>query len=165
MMQKKPKIRRLFQKVYIAIARKIGPMKQRAILFAAILAVPFAVAQLNPEGQKYAAYMTIAAILISLPAFISLYVHTRKTNLGRLLLQPFIAMFIGFFGIMLNSVLDIWRVFQGYEVDNAMLLMGINRTISSILIAVGCVLLFMNLKRHGLLSMAYYQKADQKKEK
>jgi len=120
---------------------------------------------IREEGQKFAAFMTIAAILVSLPAFISLYLHLRKTNLGRLLYQPFLAMFIGFFGIMLNSIVDIWRIFQGFSVDNISMVMGVNRALSSVLIAAGCVILFFNLKHHGLLSISYYQKKKARKRK
>jgi hypothetical protein len=134
--------------------------RQAAILFfASLLSVAAASAESVPmQSQKLAGYLTIAAILVSLPAFITLYLNIRKTNLGHLLFQPFLAIFIGFFGIMLNSVIDIWRVFQGYTVDNMTMVIGINRAISSVFIAVGCVLMFFAIKSHGLLSYEYYHK-------
>jgi len=120
-----------------------------------VMAIP-----IREEGQKFAAYLTVIAILITLPAFISLYLHVRKTNLGHLLFQPFLAMFLGFFGIMLNSIIDIWRIFSGYAVDNMSVVMGVNRAISSILIAGGCVVLFFSMKNHGLFNFDYYQKQN-----
>jgi hypothetical protein len=113
---------------------------------------------IRTEGQKIAAYLTIIAIMVSLPAFVSLYLHIRKTNLGNVLFQPFLAMFIGFFGIMLNSILDVYRVFQGFTVDNYSIVMGVNRAISSVLIAAGCVVMFFGMRNRGLFSYSYYNK-------
>ncbi len=120
---------------------------------------------LREEGQKFAAYLTVIAIMISLPAFISLYFNIRKTNLGQLLFQPLLAMFIGFFGIMLNSLVDIWKILNGYSVDNISVVMGVNRALSSVLIAGGCVVLFFNVKHRGLFSLGYYQKKKLKMAK
>jgi len=125
-----------------------------------VLAVP-----VREGSHKIAAYLTIIAIMISIPAFVSLYLHIRRTNLGHLLFQPFLAMFIGFFGIMLNSLIDIWRNMNGFEVDNLLVVMGFNRAISSILIAVGCVIMFLNMKKHGLFDYTYYQKKKQVNDK
>jgi hypothetical protein len=116
------------------------------------------------EGQKFAAYLTIIAIMVSLPAFISLYLHIRKTNLGNVLFQPFLAMFIGFFGIMLNSIIDVMRVFQGYTVDNFSIVMGVNRAISSVLIAAGCVVMFFGMRNRGLFNYSYYNKQKDDKD-
>lgn len=90
-------------------------------------------------------YMGIASLLITLPAFIALYIHLQKTNLGKTLIQPMLAMFIGFFGIMLNSIIELLRVTNKDNTENFLLIMSINRTISSILIGIGCVVLFFKL--------------------
>ncbi len=119
-------------------------------------------APLRDQGQWIASFLTISAILVSLPAFVSLYLHIRKTNLGNLVFQPLLAMFIGFIGIMLNSLVGIWRSQSGFEVDDFLVVMGINRAISSVLIAAGCVMLFFSLKRHGLFDYRYYQKGSKK---
>ena len=71
------------------------------LLSLAVSAVP-----IREEGHKFAGYLAVVAILVSLPAFVSLYLHIRRTNLGHLLFQPFLAMFVGFFGVMLNSLID-----------------------------------------------------------
>jgi len=102
--------------------------------------------------------MGIASLLITLPAFIALYIHLQKTNLGKTLIQPMLAMFIGFFGIMLNSIIELLRVTNKDNTENFLLIMSINRTISSILIGIGCVVLFFSLKKHGLLHYTYYKK-------
>ncbi len=119
-------------------------------------------APLGEQGHWFASFLTIAAILVTLPAFVSLYLHMRRTNLGNMLFQPFLAMFIGFIGIMLNSIIGILRSQSGYPVDDFLAVMGINRAISSVLIAVGCVMLFFTLKKHGLFEYIYYQKSGKK---
>jgi hypothetical protein len=137
-------------------------MKKGALylLLLFVLSASAAAVPMGAESQRIAGYLSMAALLVSLPAFISLYLHIRKTNLGKVLMQPFLAMFIGFFGIMLNSIIDIWRVFQGYTVDNIGVVMSINRAFSSVLIAVGCVLMFLALRKSGLFSYEYYHKNE-----
>lgn len=103
-------------------------------------------------------YMGIGNVLITLPVFIALYIHLQKTNLGKTLLQPMLAMFVGFFGIMLNSIIELLRNANKDNTENFLLIMSINRTISSIIIGIGCVLLFFSLKKHGLLHYVYYKK-------
>jgi hypothetical protein len=117
------------------------------------------------NGTQIAGVLAVISIMVSLPAFVSLYIHIRKTNLGKLLLQPLIAMFIGFFGIMLNSIIDLWRIFNGVEVDNRTLITGINSSISSIIIAVGAIIMFFSVKKHGLFEISYYQKKKEEPQK
>jgi len=132
-------------------------MKKKVVaLFLLLLPIAQA-APMKEEGFKLATYLTIFAVLITLPAFISLYINVRRTNLGHVLIQPFLAMFIGFMGIFINSLLDVYGVLSGTAVDNITMVMSINRALSSLLIAGGCVVLFFTVKNKGLFSLSYYQ--------
>jgi hypothetical protein len=160
--------------IYLPIQIILSMLKKRLRILVKILpvivlsvacvesAAAFSVVQ---NGTKIAGILAVVSIMVSLPAFVSLYIHIRKTNLGKLLLQPLIAMFIGFFGIMLNSIIDLWRIFNGVEVDNRTLITGINSSISSIIIAVGAIIMFFSVKKHGLFEISYYQKKNEEQEK
>jgi hypothetical protein len=139
-------------------------MRKISVLFISLALIGSASASAAESGQKFAVVLTLVSIMISLPAFVSLYIHIKKTNLGKVLFQPLLAMFIGFFGIMLNSLIQIWNVFNGYEVNNRDLLMGLNSAISTVLIAAGAVMMFFAVKKTGLLPMEYYQKKEQERE-
>jgi tellurite resistance protein TehA-like permease len=139
---------------------------RRLILVPLVLCVVAqgASATMIESGQKLAAVLSVFSILISLPAFVSLYIHVRRTNLGKILFQPLLAMFVGFFGLMLNSIIQIWQVFNGVEVSNKDLVLGINSAISTLLIAVGAVMMFFSVKERGLLPMEYYQRKEPDEE-
>jgi len=110
------------------------------------------------ESAKFGAYLTVIALMVSLPAFISIYINIRKTKLGRLLRQPLLAMFIGFFAIMINGIIHIAMIMTGHPVTNMDMVMGINRALAAVLISSGCVLLFFTSKNKGLFDIAYYKK-------
>ena len=103
-------------------------------------------------------YIGIITMLITFPAFVALYIHLQQTNLGKTLMQPMLAMFVGYFGLMLNSSIDLLRLANTENTENYLFIMSINRIISSILIGLGCVLLFFSLKKNGLLHYTYYKK-------
>jgi len=132
-------------------------MIKKAVILLLLIVPLVSAAPLKEEGFKLASYMTVFAALITLPAFVSLYFHVRKTNLGHVLIQPFLAMFIGFMGVLINSLLDVYGVITGATVDNITMVMSINRALSSLLIAGGCVVLFFTVKNKGLFSLSYYQ--------
>jgi hypothetical protein len=125
-------------------------------LFFLVPLVTIAAAAPTDWGYKLAGYLSIAAIVVSLPIFVTLYLHIRKTNMGHILFQPLLAIFVGFFGVLLNSILDIWRTVGDYTVDNITLVMSINRAITAVLLAIGCTVLYFSIKRHGLLSYSSY---------
>ncbi|MEM4267775.1 MAG: hypothetical protein QXK37_02995 [Candidatus Woesearchaeota archaeon] len=139
-------------------------MKKRCLLYVVVLSVLsdrcFALSFIQ-DGPKFAAIMSVTAILVSLPAFFSIYINIRKTHLGNVLFQPLLAMFVGFFGIMLNSLIEVWKVFNGYNISNESFIMGLNSAISSVLIAWGAVIMFFNVKNKGLFHINYYQRKEQ----
>lgn len=138
-------------------------MRGRLLFILLALSTSVHAVPLKAEGQKFASYLTIIALLVTLPAFITLYIQMRKTNMGKALIQPMLAMILGFIAIMLNSFLDIYAVLSGAQVDNISMAMSVNRALSSVLMAVGCVFLFFSMKNKGLFSISYYQKKKHKK--